>query len=65
MTYEKPELSDLISESDVEQKFIYPLLAADLPSGFGIRSGSTITKANIRSFKLDKGTKKSFTIPIT
>jgi hypothetical protein len=58
MSYEKPELSDLISESDVEQKFIYPLLTGASPSGFGIGSGSIITKANIRRFELDKGTQK-------
>jgi hypothetical protein len=63
MEYEKPELTELITESDVEQKFLYPLLAASLPNGFGFRSGSIITKVNIRRFEIDKGTHKKTYFP--
>jgi len=51
-----PNLSDLHNESDVEQKLVYPLLVEPKPYGFEIPVTSILTKANIRRFKIDKGT---------
>jgi energy-coupling factor transporter ATP-binding protein EcfA2 len=53
----------MLNESDVEQKFAYPLLIADSPAGFGIRPGYIITKANIRRFDIDKGSQKKLYYP--
>ena len=54
-------LSALNSESDVEQKFIYPLLTNDEPHGLGISHSAVITKQNIRRFLIGKGaTRKSY-----
>jgi len=61
--FEKPPLKEMHNESDVEQKFTYPLLIADNPSGFGIRPGYIITKTNIRRFDLDKGGQKKLYYP--
>lgn len=55
MSFDKPDLQNLVTESDVEQKFIFPLLTSPLPSGFGIRPGSIATKTDIRRFNIDKG----------
>ncbi len=35
MMFEKPDLATLESESDVESKFLYPLIAGEIPSGLG------------------------------
>lgn len=37
------EYSSLITESDVEQKFIYPLLTAHEPIGLGLDSTQVLT----------------------
>ncbi|MGE6778723.1 type I restriction endonuclease [Vreelandella titanicae] len=46
------------NESDVEQKFIYPLLSKSIPGGLGIPSFSILTKVSIRRFEIDKGKSK-------
>lgn len=61
--FEKPQQKDMRNESDVEQKFAYPLLIADNPSGFAIRPGYIITKANIRQFEIEKGSQKKLYYP--
>ena len=40
------ELENIITESDVEQKFIYPFLKAETPIGLGIKdkNKSTISR---------------------
>ncbi|WP_195707937.1 type I restriction enzyme HsdR N-terminal domain-containing protein [Brucella sp. 10RB9214] len=48
-------VSELITESDVEQKFLYPLLTESTPSGLSISSENILTKPNIRRFEIDKG----------
>ncbi len=48
-------LSDLRTESDVEQKFIYPLLAGAFPLGCGFGASEIFTKDNLRHFDIDKG----------
>lgn len=61
--FEKPCLSEMLNESDVEQKFAFPLLIADNPTGFGIRSGYIVTKTSVRRFDLDKGNQKKLYYP--
>lgn len=58
-----PLLSDMLNESDVEQKLIYPLLVAPKPFGFGVTPSSIHTKANIRRFKIGKGTSGKLYFP--
>lgn len=58
-----PEIADLRTESDVEQKFIYPLLTAALPMGLGLSSSDIQTKANIRRFNIDKGVAQKLYFP--
>ena len=48
---------------DVEQKFIYPLLTALHPAGFGIRSSAIVTKANVRRFEIEKGNQRKTYYP--
>lgn len=55
MKFDLPELSALQSESDVEQKLIYPLLVADEPFGFGISPNEILTKKNIKRLPIGKG----------
>jgi len=55
MPYEKPQLSELRNESDVEQKFIFPLLVAEMPYGLQIPSEYIVTKQNVRRLIIDKG----------
>jgi hypothetical protein len=55
MQFVKPDKAQLISESDVEQHFVYPFLIADLPSGLGLTGATIVAKHNIRRFVIDKG----------
>ncbi|MGP4666747.1 type I restriction endonuclease [Agrobacterium pusense] len=48
-------LDTLDGESDVEQKFIYPLLTDSYPDGLGIHPENVVTKKNIRRFIIGKG----------
>lgn len=48
----------LTSESDVEQKVVYPLLTNPEPVGFGFDSSEIQTKHHLSRFTLDKGRKK-------
>ncbi|UFH55399.1 type I restriction enzyme HsdR N-terminal domain-containing protein [Spirosoma sp. KNUC1025] len=54
---------NLYNESDVEQKFIYPLLTNNVPTGLGYSNYDFRTKADIRKIKIDKGTKSSIYYP--
>jgi hypothetical protein len=47
--------TDLLNESDVEQKFLMPLLLGQIPNGLGYNAIDFRTKADIRRLKLDKG----------
>lgn len=58
-----PELKYLVSESDVEQKVIYPWLTSNKPHGLGILPSAVITKANIKRFKIDKGKSSKIYFP--
>jgi hypothetical protein len=56
-------MDSIISESDVEQKFILPILTSEMPNGLGYSISDIITKRNIRSFEIDKGTSKKVYFP--
>ncbi|WP_225709170.1 type I restriction endonuclease [Bradyrhizobium cenepequi] len=63
MPFDKPKLSELLNESDVEQKLVLPFLLAEKPYGLGIASESIITKRNVRKFVIDKGAKQKSYFP--
>lgn len=63
MQFSKPTLMALKTESDVEQKFIYPLLISEAPSGLGFHPSEIHTKANIRGLTIDKGGSKKIYYP--
>ncbi len=48
-------LNDLITESDVEQKFIVPILLSKPPLGLNYLASDFRTKPDIRQIKIDKG----------
>ena len=48
------QLDELHNESDVEQKFIWPMLTEALPRGFGFSSVEIRTKANLRQLVIGK-----------
>ena len=50
------KLEDLRNESDVEQKFIWPLLTSPEPTGLGYSPADIYTKANIKFLAIEKGT---------
>ena len=45
------ELENIITESDVEQKFIYPFLKAETPIGLGLKDSEILTKHILRKDK--------------
>lgn len=58
-----PPASSLETESDVEQKFLAPLLMNDRPFGLSIPTTCLFTKANIRAFTIGKGTSAKLYYP--
>ena len=50
--------NSLDSESDVEQKVIYPLLTKSEPFGLGYQKTDIQTKQSLRKIEIDKGSKK-------
>ena len=63
MIFEKPALSALGNESDVEQKFLFPLLAGDAPDGLAHDTADIHTKINIRKFVIGKGKEQKSYFP--
>lgn len=57
------ELKDLITESDVEQKFIYPFLSSAKPLGLGLDDSQILTKSLLRQHPIGKGQSKKFYYP--
>lgn len=51
------------TESDVEQKFVYPLLTNNNPYGLGFSEALIKTKPDIRKYKIDKGQKEKYYFP--
>ena len=56
-------MDSIVTESDVEQKFIFPLLTAQMPTGLGYSPTDILTKRNIRGLEIDKGTSKKVYFP--
>lgn len=63
MRFQLPKRQDLATESDVEQKLIFPLLTAGRPDGFGFDQSSIQTKADIRKFTIGKGKEQKLYYP--
>lgn len=57
------ELEDVKTESDVEQKFIYPFLNSVPPMGLGFADSEILTKNLLRKALIDKGQKKHYYYP--
>ena len=57
------ELKDIISESDVEQKFVLPLLINKSPLGLEYTLSDFKTKNVIRKIKIDKGGSSKYYFP--
>ena len=49
------DTANLLNESDVEQKFLYPLLTGKSPAGLGYPPEVVQTKANVRRLPIGKG----------
>ena len=58
-----PLVDALVTESDVEQKFIWPFLTSSWPLGLEIPSECIFTKADIRQFQIGKGTSAKLYYP--
>ena len=56
-------LEDLVTESDVEQKLVWPLLTTAAPNGAGLVSADLLTKSSIRRLEINKGTSKKLYYP--
>jgi S1 RNA binding domain/Type I restriction enzyme R protein N terminus (HSDR_N) len=53
--FQPPKIADLKNESDVETKFLLPLMTSDEPHGLGIPISSISGKVNLRKFRIGKG----------
>jgi hypothetical protein len=56
-------LDDLVTESDVEQKLLWPLLTTGVPNGAGLLAADILTKLSIRRLEIGKGTSKKLYYP--
>ena len=63
MEFRTPTLDDLQNESDVEAKLVTPLLTAAEPYGLSIGAANIQTKANIRRFRIGKGSAEKLYFP--
>lgn len=63
MALDLPPQSEIITESDVEQKVVMPILTAEVPYGLDIPSGNIHTKANIKRFYIGKGSERKLYYP--
>ena len=57
------EVASLITESDVEQKFIYKLLNTAEPRGLGYADSDIYTKSYLRGYLLGKGNTSKYYVP--
>jgi hypothetical protein len=56
-------LAELVTEGDVEQKLLWPLLTTGLPNGAGLQTPDILTKLNIRRLEIGKGTSRKLYFP--
>lgn len=57
------DYKSLVTESDVEQKFIYRFLTSEPPIGFGIEDSQILTKPMLRQRLIGKGQKRKYYYP--
>ena len=57
------ELEDVKTESDVEQKFIYPFLSSAAPMGLEFANSEILTKHLLKKALIDKGQKRHYYYP--
>ena len=57
------DISDLITESDVEQKLIYPFLTNAKPLGLGLDNSQILTKSILRQHQISKGQSRKYYFP--
>ncbi len=58
-----PRLDEFRTESDVEQKLIWPLLTSSYPNGLSYFSSDIVTKLNIRRLEIGKGAGRKLYYP--
>lgn len=58
-----PALADLKTESDVEQKLIWPLLVGAFPEGLGFQPTDVSTKLSLRRIEIGKGSSRKIYFP--
>jgi hypothetical protein len=63
MDFEKPDITTLESERDVEHKFLYPLLVSETPSGLGYDLTQVKAQKNLRKFMIGKGSDQKSYFP--
>ena len=56
-------LEELHTESDVEQKLLWPLLTTGVPNGTGLVSADILTKLSIRRLEIGKGSSRKLYYP--
>lgn len=56
-------LDDLKTESDVEQKLVWPILTSPSPRGLSFASAEVLTKASIRRLEIGKGAARKLYFP--
>lgn len=57
------QTTDLVNESDVEQKFLYRFFTEPHPQGMGLPDSVIQTKANVRRFSIGKGSEQKLYFP--
>lgn len=57
------DYESLITESDVEQKLIYPFLTSAPPMGFGLDDSQVLTKSLLRQIAIGKGQSQKYYYP--
>ena len=57
------DYNSLVTESDVEQKLIYPFLTSDAPMGLGLDDSQVLTKHVLRQVLIGKGQKQKYYYP--
>lgn len=58
-----PTPQELLTESDVEQKLVLPMLTENRPHGLGFPRAEVFTKPDIRDFKIGKGSSSKLYYP--
>lgn len=63
MNFEIPDPEAIVTESDVEQKIIYPFITSCTEVGLRYLAAEVLTKTNIRKLSIDKGGSKKIYFP--